>query len=72
MKRVILRISGLTVLLIIPIAPATRSLFENGSEFINNSSCPGSVHPIEHDWGFFDLDLGAIRTPIAALLPPWL
>jgi hypothetical protein len=67
-----LRISGLMVLLIIALAPATRSLFENGFEFINNFSYPVSVHPLEHDWGFFDLDPGAIRTPIAALLPPWL
>jgi hypothetical protein len=72
MKRVILQIPGLTIRSIITLAPAIRSWFGNGFEFIYNSSCPASVHPLEHGWASIDLNPSATRTLIAALFPPWL
>ncbi len=62
MKKMVMRTFCLAVLLVIAFALSSCSLFQNGVEFINNSSYTVSVYPLDESWDYFELDPGDKHT----------
>ncbi|MGA2615421.1 MAG: hypothetical protein ABSG38_18440 [Spirochaetia bacterium] len=62
MKKKIALSFCLAILLLIALAFSCCSLFQNGVEFINNSSYTVSVYPLDTSWNYFELAPGEKHT----------